>query len=146
MKLTSPNFTDGSSIPPEFTCDGGNATPILAIADVPAGAASLALIVDDPDAPGGDFVHWLIWDIWPTVTRVTTPVPPGAVEGTTDFGSTGYGGPCPPSGTHRYFFKLYALDRMLYLPPFSKKSDLERAMSGHVLAQVQLMGTYQRLR
>lgn len=146
MRITSLDFTDGAAIPARFTCDGGDAAPTLQIADAPAGAASFALIVDDPDAPSGDFVHWLVWNIPPATAVLTTPVPTGAVEGTTDFGAIGYGGPCPPSGTHRYFFKLYALDAELDLPTTARKPDLEQAMSGHVLAQAQLMGTYQRSR
>lgn len=144
MQLTSPDFSNGSAIPAQFTCDGGDQVPTLAIADVPAVAQSLALIVDDPDAPGGDFVHWLVWNIPPTATQLATPIPSGAVEGTTGFGSTGYGGPCPPAGRHRYFFTLYALDATLDLPAGSRKAELEQALSGHVLARAQLLGTYQR--
>lgn len=144
MQLTSLDFLSGSAMPSQFTCDGGEATPTLVMSDVPADAKSLALIMDDPDAPSGDFVHWLVWNIPPTTVALTTPVPTGAIEGVTDFGATGYGGPCPPSGTHRYFFKLYALDTELGLPATARKPDLEQALSGHVLAQAQLMGTYQR--
>lgn len=146
MRLTSPDFYDRGSLPSRFTCDSGDATPILNIGEVPTEAKSLALIVDDPDAPGGDFVHWLVWNIPSTATELTTPVPTGAVEGTTGFGAVGYGGPCPPSGTHRYYFKLYALDLALDLPTTATKTALEQAMSGHVLAHTQLMGTYQRSR
>lgn len=145
MKLSSPAFQDSQSIPAEYACDGRNISPPLEIDAVPAGAKSLALIMDDPDAPHGTFVHWVVWNLPIFTTEISAGVLlESPCQGTTDFGLTGYGGPCPPSGTHRYFFKLYALDIMLDLAPGSSKSDLEKALEGHVQAYAQLMGTYQR--
>ena len=145
MKLTSPAFTHNQNVPREFTCDGSDINPPLQISDVPAGAKSLALIVDDPDAPRGDFVHWTLWNIAPDTKEIPeNSVPANAIQGATDFGRHGYGGPCPPSGTHRYQFKLYALDAMLDLPATAKKQDIERAMQGHIIEQTILVGLYQR--
>jgi Raf kinase inhibitor-like YbhB/YbcL family protein len=117
--------------------------PPLQLSDIPAGAKSLVLIVDDPDAPGGLFTHWLVWNIDPATTHVgEKSVPPGAAQGVNDFGNSGYGGPCPPSGTHRYFFRLFALDQKLDLKSGAKRSALERALAGHVLARGELMGRF----
>ena len=125
MQIISAAFKSNQPIPSKYTCDGKNISPPLEFKDVPQNASSLALIVDDPDAPGGDFVHWLVWNIPPTVLSILENfVPEGAVQGTTDFGNKKYGGPCPPSGTHHYFFKLFALDANLDLPPSSTKKDL----------------------
>lgn len=145
MQLTSSAFPAHQPIPVPHTCDGANVSPPLSLAGVPEDAQSIALIVDDPDAPRGDWVHWTVWNISPD-TRDTpeNTVPAGATEGLTDFGKPGYGGPCPPSGTHRYQFKAYALDTMLDLPSSARKADLERAMAGHILAQTVLVGTYRR--
>lgn len=145
MQLTSPAFADQQAIPVEYTCDGTNQSPPLAIADVPPHALSLALIVHDPDAPGGDFVHWTVWNM-PATTKSfgSGSLPFGAIEGKTDFGLPGYGGPCPPSGTHHYQFTLYALDLPISLDPSSTRSQLEQAMAGHVLVQTLLIGTYRR--
>ncbi len=137
-------------IPPTYTCDGSDLSPPLSWSAVPAKAKSLALIADDPDAPRGTWVHWVAWNIPATVHDLPEGVPKrdtlpnGMKQGTTDFRSIGYGGPCPPSGTHRYFFKLYALDATLNLLPSTTKKDLETAMQGHVLAQSELMGKYAR--
>ena len=145
MKLTSDVFTDGGSIPSRFTCDGDDVNPPLHISNVPEGTESLALIVDDPDAPAGDWVHWLVWNIHPGTSRIDEgTVPRDGVEGLTDFNRNGWGGPCPPSGTHRYPFKLYALDTMLDLPETVTKKDLEAAMQDHILAQTVHVGTYRR--
>ena len=145
MKLTSTAFAHTAAIPPKYTCDEENVSPPLTVADIPAGVKSLALIVDDPDAPRGDFVHWTLWNIPPTTTTIPEgTVPPGSVQGTTDFGSAGYGGPCPPLGTHHYQFKLYALDTALSLDPSARKADIERAIEGHILDQTLLVGTYVR--
>lgn len=141
MKLTSTAFT--GEIPPVYTCDGQNINPPLSISEVPAEAQSLVLIVDDPDAPRGDWVHWLVWNISPATTEISENSVPGT-EGTTDFGEIGWGGPCPPSGVHRYFFKLYALDTSLDLPTSTTKADLLAAMEGHILVTNELIGTYQR--
>lgn len=145
MKLTSPAFPHEGGIPVKYTCDAENVSPPLSLTDVPEGAKSLALIVDDPDAPRGDWVHWTVWDIAPTTREIPEgTAPAGATQGTTDFGTTGYGGPCPPSGTHKYKFTLYALDAALDIPPSSAKADVERAMTGHILASTILVGTYAR--
>lgn len=145
MQLTSSAFTHNSRIPAKYTCDGANLNPPLAISGVPEGAKSLVLIVDDPDAPRGDFVHWTIWNISPETRQIAeNSVPSGSVQGLTDFGKPGYGGPCPPFGEHRYQFKLYALDAGLDLSPSAKKRDVERAMKGHILSQTILIGLYSR--
>ncbi len=145
LKITSPAFENNGDIPPKYTCDGDNVNPELIFEGVPSGAESLVLIVDDPDAPRGTWVHWTVWNIDPsTDSIVEDSVPPGAVEGNTDFGRPGYGGPCPPSGTHRYFFKLYALDTDLDLDIASEASDIEAAMERHVLASAELIGLYSR--
>lgn len=151
-QLTSTAFQDGRPIPAEYTCDGADHSPPLAWTEPPAGTASLALISDDPDAPGKTWVHWVLYRIPPSVRRLPPAVPPdeeladGSRHGMTDFGRVGYGGPCPPSGTHRYYFKLYALALRLDLAPGATKRQVEQAMQGHILAQAQLMGTYRRSR
>ena len=142
MKLSSPAFEDGGMIPTEYTCDGADESPELHIADVPDEAVSLALIMDDPDAPRGTFVHWVVWDIDPATTLIPHGVAHVGEEGMTDFKREGYGGPCPPSGTHRYYFKLYALDTRLELGEGATKAELEAAMQGHILAEAVLMGRY----
>lgn len=142
MKLSSSAFGDGKGIPPAHTCDGADSIPPLDIAEIPTNAKSLALVMDDPDAPVGTWDHWIVWNI-PTGTKKITGQPEG-VPGKNSWGRTNYGGPCPPSGTHRYFFKLYALDVMLDIPAGSDKSQLIKAMQGHIVATATLMGTYQR--
>lgn len=145
MKIESPAFAHEQSIPAQYTCDDNNGVPELFISGVPENAKSLALIVDDPDAPQGTRVHWTMWNIDPKTTKIAAgKTPQGAVEGMTSFGKPGYGGPCPPSGTHRYFFKLYALDTMLELEPSADKEELEEAMIGNVLAHTELIGLYSR--
>jgi Raf kinase inhibitor-like YbhB/YbcL family protein len=144
MKITSSAFQEGANIPPKFTCDGADTNPPLQIADVPAGAKSLALIIDDPDAPSGLFTHWAVWNIPPQESAIGEGSTPKGVEGTNDFGKSGYGGPCPPSGAHRYYFKVLALDRELDLPFGAKRGPLDAAMKGHVLGQGELMGRYSR--
>ena len=144
MKITSSAFQEGASIPSKFTCDSGDTSPPLQIAGVPAGAKSLALIVDDPDAPGGLFTHWMVWNISPQTNTIGEGNTPKGVHGTNDFGKSSYGGPCPPSGTHRYYFKIFALDRDLDLPAGAKRNQLETAMKGHVVAQGELMGRYSK--
>ncbi len=144
MTLKSPAFGEGEAIPRKFTCDGADVNPPLVIRGVPKEAKSLALIVDDPDAPRGLWVHWLVWNIDPGIEAIEeNSVPAGAALGTNDFDKTVYGGPCP-SGKHRYFFRLYALDGMLDLAPGAEKTDLEKALEGHVLARGELRGTYTR--
>ncbi len=147
MRITSQAFKANAGIPPKYTCDGENINPPLRIEGVPEGAKSLALILDDPDAPHGDWVHWVVWNINPRTTEIKEgSAPEGAVQGTTDFKKRSYGGPCPPSGTHRYFFRLYALDTTLDLGPRSGKKEVEKAMRGHVISQAELMARYEKKR
>jgi len=145
MRIESPAFAQNALIPKTYACDGDDVSPPLAVSGVPASAKTLALIVDDPDAPFGTWVHWTAWNI-PVDTSVIAEgsVPRGAVEGSTSAGKPGYGGPCPPSGTHRYFFKLYALDTALSLPSSADAKALEAAMEGHVLDKAGLVGRYAR--
>ncbi len=144
MKITSSVFQQGGNIPSRFSCDGANTNPPLQISDVPPEAKSLVLIVDDPDAPSGLFTHWAVWNISPQIITIAEGSTPKGVQGTNDFGKSGYGGPCPPSGAHRYYFKIFALDRELDLPSGAKRSQLDAAMKGHVVAQGELMGRYAR--
>lgn len=145
FRLSSSAFQNNTFIPSKYTCDGNDINPPLVIENVPAGARSLALIVDDPDAPMGTWVHWLVWNIAPGTAGIKeNDVPKGASLGLNDFRKQPYGGPCPPSGTHRYFFKLYALDAVLNLPPGAKKTEIEKAMKGHIISQSQLIGLYKR--
>ncbi len=146
MELSSSVFKAGSVIPALYTCDGRNTNPPLTFEFVPQRAQSLVLIVDDPDAPGGTWLHWSVWDIQPSIKEIAAnSVPLGAREGVTSFGTAGYGGPCPPSGTHRYFFKLYALDVALSLKNGASIAELEVAMSRHVIDRAELVGVYERL-
>lgn len=143
LSLTSAAFKDGETILAKYTCSGENVNPPLAISGVPQEAQSLVLIVDDPM---GTWDHWLLFNIEPTVTAIEEDsVPAGALQGTTSFGESKYGGPCPPPGpAHRYMFKLYALDAKLDLEAGAGKLQIEEAMAGHILAQTQLMGLYSR--
>ena len=142
MKITSSAFHEGANIPSKFTCDGSDTSPPLQIAGVPSGAKSLVLIVDDPDAPGGLFTHWLVWNIPPQTGSIAEGSAPQGVQGANDFGKSGYRGPCPPPGTHRYSFKIFALDRELELRSGAKRSQVDAAMKGHVIAQGELVGRY----
>lgn len=145
MKIFSPAFEDNGSLPSTYTCDGSNVNPPLSFTDVPTNAQSLALIVEDPDATSGDFTHWVVWNLDPNTRQISeNAVTPESTEGINDFGKTGYGGACPPSGEHRYIFKLYALDAQLDLPTNSKKEDLLEAMETHILEQTQLVAKYAR--
>jgi Raf kinase inhibitor-like YbhB/YbcL family protein len=144
MTIKSPAFHQGGDIPAKFTCDGGGASPPLQISGIPSDAKSLVLIADDPDAPSGVFTHWLVWNIPPQTNSVTEGSAPKGVHGTNDFGKSGFGAPCPPSGAHRYYFKVFALDRELALPSGAKRSQLETAMKDHIIAQGELMGLYAR--
>ena len=156
FSLTSPSFAPGGEIPALHTCEGKDRSPALAWAEAPAGTKSLALVVDDPDAPDPaaprmTWVHWVLYDIPPTAGGLPEGVrgadlPPGTREGVNDWKRTGYGGPCPPIGRHRYFHKLHALDTVLPDLGRPTKADLEKAMAGHVLARAELMGTYQKKR
>lgn len=144
MKLIS-DFEHEKNIPSKYTCDGENSAPELTISGVPVGTKSFALIVDDPDAPMGTWIHWVLFNIPLNTIKINEKSLPASVrQGITDFGKTGWGGPCPPSGTHRYFFKLYALDTMLELQNGSTKAQLERAMQGHILEKAELIGLYKR--
>jgi len=142
MKITSSAFREGANIPSKFTCDGSDTSPPLQIAGVPSGAKSLVLIVDDPDAPSGLFTHWLVWNIPPQTGSIAEGSAPQGVQGANDFGKSGYRGPCPPPGTHRYSFKIFALDRELELRSGAKRSQVDAAMKGHVIAQGELVGRY----
>ena len=144
MRISSPAFAEGQPIPKKYTCDGANSSPPLKFDGIPASAKSLALVMDDPDAPGGTFDHWIVWNIPPNTTSVAEGAAPQGVGGRTGFGKDTYGGPCPPGGEHRYFFKLYALDTTLSLAPSSKKSELEKAMAKHVVEKAEMMGRYKR--
>ena len=145
IKITSSAFKNNAYLPSKYTCDGADVNPPLTIENIPAGAKSLALIVDDPDAPRGTWVHWVAWTIDPGTREIKEQsIPTGAAQGMNDFGNRGYGGPCPPSGTHRYFFKLYALDTALTLGPDATRAALEAAMKGHILDKAELIGLYER--
>lgn len=151
LQITSTAFTVGETIPKKFTCDGPDVSPKLTWTEAPPKTQSFALIMDDPDAPVGTWVHWVLYDLPADTKELSEGVskqeqlPSGARQGRNDFGRTGYGGPCPPPGKpHRYFFKLYALDSKLALKAGATKADLERAMKGHVLGQAELMGRYGR--
>ena len=150
IKLTSTAFKEGEAIPRQYTCDGVNISPPLEWSGVPKSAKAIAIIADDPDAPAGAWVHWVLYNLPAENIGLVENLPPtenlkaGGFQGKNDFGKIGYGGPCPPSGTHRYFFKIYALDSELPLKSGATKAEVEKAMEGHILAQAQLMGTYSR--
>jgi Raf kinase inhibitor-like YbhB/YbcL family protein len=150
IKITSSAFSEGGMIPKRYTCDGEDISPFLAWIGVPEGTKSLALICDDPDAPMGTWVHWVLFDIPARTKELSDNIPPekiienGAKHGINDFRRFGYGGPCPPGGTHRYYFKLYALDTEINLDSGITKEQLLKAMEGHILAEGQLMGRYKR--
>jgi Raf kinase inhibitor-like YbhB/YbcL family protein len=152
LTLTSPAFEAGGKIPSKYTCEGADVSPPLAIAGIPDGTKSLALVEDDPDAPDPKapklvWVHWVLYNLSPDTTAIPegagSESPAGAISGINNWKRTGYGGPCPPIGRHRYFHKLYALDTKLPAQPMTK-GELEAAMKGHVLAQAELIGTYQK--
>ncbi|HVO75314.1 MAG TPA: YbhB/YbcL family Raf kinase inhibitor-like protein [Ignavibacteriaceae bacterium] len=149
IKVTSSAFENGEFIPAKYTCDGANISPPLSWSGIPEGAKTLALIADDPDAPGRTFVHWVIFNLPVHEKELLEGVTPSrniseALMGTNDFGHIGYGGPCPPSGTHRYFFKLYALNSAVHLEAGATKDQLLKAMEKHILGQGELMGKYKR--
>ena len=142
MRLTSPAFSHNQMIPKKYTCQGEDINPLLEISEIPAGTKSLALIMDDPDAPGGNWDHWLVYNIVPVAEIKENSVP--GTQTRNDFGRVNYGGPCPPSGTHRYFFKLYALNATFnFLKPPSKK-ELEGAIQKHLLEETALIGLYKK--
>ena len=150
MKIFSQSFKEGEMIPGKYTCDGVNISPQLAWSSAPEGTKSFAVICDDPDAPAGTWVHWVMFNIPANVNQLSETIPPsdtlpdGSKQGKNDFGKIGYGGPCPPGGIHRYYFKIYALDVMLVLNPGIRKPELLKAMEGHILSEGQLMGRYTR--
>jgi Raf kinase inhibitor-like YbhB/YbcL family protein len=161
IRLTSPAFIEGGMIPREFTCEGANRSPPLEWSGVPQAARSLALICDDPDAPGGTWSHWVAYNLSPEITSLEQGVEAdtvaalepkivvkqprlGVVQGFNDFGKIGYGGPCPPSGVHHYVFRLYALDEQTRLPPGATRATVFKAIEGHILAEGHLIGKYAR--
>ncbi|MBS0621274.1 MAG: YbhB/YbcL family Raf kinase inhibitor-like protein [Verrucomicrobia bacterium] len=149
MQLTSPAFTSQGKIPSLYTCDGKDINPELHIAEVPKDAKSLVLLMDDPDVPKSVradqmWDHWVLFNLPPTTTRIPENASPNGISGRNTGGSLGYQGPCPPDREHRYFFKLYALDCTLSLPPGSTKKEVLHAMEGHILAEAHLMGKYER--
>lgn len=150
IKIFSTAFGEGGMIPKKYTCDGENVSPPLEWSGIPEGTRSIAIISDDPDAPVGTWVHWVIFNIPPTVNGVPENVPPvgvlenGSRQGSNDFRKIGYGGPCPPKGTHRYYFKIYTLDKELGLDAGATKEDLLAEMEGHILGEGQLIGLYKR--
>jgi Raf kinase inhibitor-like YbhB/YbcL family protein len=151
MRISSAAFDNRQRIPVEYTCDGHNISPPITIEDVPDDTKSLALIVDDPDAPGGTFVHWIMYNIPPDSTELKEDIPEnvlkleqGGIQGRNSFGAIGYDGPCPPDGEHRYFFGLYALDTELDIRPGAIKEEITTKMTGHVLDKAELVGLYKR--
>ncbi len=143
MRLISTAFEEGGAIPQRYTCDGGDVSPQLVLTGIPAGTVTLALVIDDPDAPRGTWDHWLVFDM-PVVTELAEGAPAPGTGGENSWGSLGYGGPCPPGGTHRDFFTVYALDVVLGLPEGATKAEVLDAIDGHVLAAAMLMGRYGR--
>jgi hypothetical protein len=151
LTISSPSFTNGGDIAKKFTCDGADVSPQLNWTDPPSGTVTFALLADDPDAPAGNWNHWTAWNLPAGLRRLTENIrksahlPDGSLQGPNDFGKSGYNGPCPPPGKpHRYYFKLFALDVKLDLPPTASKKELEAAMKGHILAQADVMGRYGR--
>lgn len=150
IKITSSAFEDGALIPPKYTCDAEDVSPPLQWDQPGENTKSIALICDDPDAPAGTWVHWVLYNLPPDTTQLPENIPPDktltnqANQGTNDFRRIGYGGPCPPGGTHRYFFKIYALDTIVDLSPGATKSQLLDAAGGHIIATGELMGKYKR--
>ena len=144
MQILSSAFKENDFIPSKYTCDGNDVSPPLEFINVPKESKSLALIIDDPDAPMGTFVHWVVWNILSSTKKISEGEELTLPQGKTDFGKLGYGGPCPPSKIHRYFFKLYALNTILNIRPGSTKQELEKAMKGHIIEMAQLIGRYQR--
>lgn len=144
MKILSSAFENNSTIPSEYTCDGSDISPPLVISDIPKETKTMAIIMDDPDAPMGVFTHWVVWNIPPDKTQFAKGERMSFPQGKTSSGMKSYIGPCPPSGIHRYFFKIYALDIVLNLKEGSSKNDLEKAMAKHILAEAHLIGRYSR--
>ena len=151
IKLTSPAFKEGGTIPSKYTCDADDISPLLNWENIPDGTESIAIIMDDPDAPRGTWVHWVIYNIKPDKSELHENIPTtevindGSLQGSNSWGSIGYGGPCPPRGTHRYFFYIYALDSATLLEPGATKEELLESMRGHILDDGKLMGRYERV-
>lgn len=150
LKLSSSAFSDHGNIPDKYTCAGKNISPPLSWTDIPKGTRSLALVCDDPDAPAGTWDHWILFNLPATKTHIeegitsSSEFEDGSRHGKNSWGRSDYGGPCPPSGRHRYFFKLFALDTLVNLPPGIPKSELEKSMRGHILAEAKIMGYYEK--
>jgi Raf kinase inhibitor-like YbhB/YbcL family protein len=145
FKISSPAFENNAFIPEKFTCAGKDVNPPLMIENIPQGTKSIALIVDDIDAPGGIWVHWVVWNILPGTKEIKeNSVPEGAKQGLNDFKKRQYNGPCPPPGIHSYYFKIYSLDTILNLEPDTTKADLEKAMKGHIIGQSYIIGLFKR--
>lgn len=142
LEISSPAFRQGGMIPRRYTCDGDDVNPPIDVGELPSSTRSLTLIVDDPDAPSGTWLHWLVWNI--AITRHIREKEVPGDQGVNDFGRNTYGGPCPPSGTHRYFFRIYALDDLLDLPEGSTRHEVESAMREHIIGYGELMGVYKR--
>ena len=145
MEIISSVFKNGEAIPKKYTCNGMDLSPPLKFKNVSEDAKSLALIVDDPDAPMGTWVHWVMWNMEPSICEISEGEQIKAEKGENDFGTLNYGGPCPPKGTHHYHFKLYALDNLLNLREGSSKKQLEKAMEGHIIEEARLVGLYKQL-
>lgn len=145
MQISSTAFENNNTIPKDYTCDGANINPPLNFANVPAGTKSLALLVDDSDAPAGTWTHWLLYNMDPSISGISEDSIPGdAVQGTTSFGTAMWGGPCPPSGTHRYFFKLFALDTVLETNQALNATKFSELINGHIIDNAELIGLYNR--
>lgn len=145
FSITSSAYAEGGKLPEKYTCDGQEISPPIAFRNVPETARSIAVIFDDPDAVGGTYDHWLVWNIPASASIAEGTVPAGAFQGTNSEGTNGYSSPCPPSGTHRYIFHAYALDTdKLIIPDISRRADLEKAMQGHILAEASLTSTYSK--
>lgn len=145
IKVSSPNFSDRGDIPKKYTCDGENINPNLVIENIPTEAKSLVLIMDDPDAPSGTFNHWLVWNIDPTINEIgENIIPRDAIVGLNSWNKNKYMGPCPPSGTHRYFFKIFALNIKLQVPETYNKKEIEQAIENHIIDKAELIGLYTR--
>ncbi len=145
LRISSPAFENGGEIPKKYTCDEANVNPSLKVENVPPNTKSLALVFDDIDAPRGTYVHWILWNMEPSVKEIKeNSVPEGAVQGVNDFKKRHYGGPCPPGRAHKYVFRIYALDTLLNLNPNGTKKDLEKVMEGHIISRAQLTGLFKR--
>jgi Raf kinase inhibitor-like YbhB/YbcL family protein len=143
LQVSSPSFSANGDIPSKFTCEGENISPALSVTNIPVQTKSLAVIVEDPDAPSGTVTHWVCWDIDPTITIAEKST--AGIQGKNSKGSNGYMGPCPPNGTHHYHFKIYALDQKLDLPEGASKTDLENVMKDHILGSGELVGLYKKM-